>query len=196
MKQIERDLKPMERDLVAFFNALWYRDFPLAKERKTPASRAEWTTHIGICIRTIADLMGYFTHFEGGIKTDAVLKNNSGKPIANVEWEWYQPINEKVNEIQKLYETQKDIQMSVFIGYYDAEREKENIQKIKKIWKCNDKTLIAFLVKFHKAKWKLREFERLETWLFRGGKEPDKHRSQAALPWMLEGTRWEREIDS
>ncbi len=47
-----------------------------------------------------ADLMGYYTHFQSGMRTDAVIKNNVGEAIANVEWERKQPFKEDVNEIQ------------------------------------------------------------------------------------------------
>ncbi len=43
-------------------------------ETKTGAGYA---THIGICVRSAADLMGYFTHFEHGNRTDAIIKDNN-----------------------------------------------------------------------------------------------------------------------
>ena len=48
--------------------------------------------------------MGYFTHFEQGNRTDAVIKDNSQNDIAHIEWEWHQVFLENVNEIKKLYE--------------------------------------------------------------------------------------------
>ena len=71
-------MKRITRDFITLFNKLWYRDFPLSENHKSIGSRAEWTTHIGICVRSCADLMGYFTHFEQGNRTDAIIKNNIG----------------------------------------------------------------------------------------------------------------------
>jgi len=56
-------------------------------QRSTGARRIDWTIHIGIVVRTIADLMGLVTRFEYGGRTDAVLRSTEGDEIA-VEWEW------------------------------------------------------------------------------------------------------------
>jgi hypothetical protein len=73
------------QDFSTLFNVLWYRDFPLVHEVKESGRRAEWTTHIAICVRSAADLLGYFTHFEAGTRTDAVIKDAEGNAVANVE---------------------------------------------------------------------------------------------------------------
>lgn len=85
-------------DFVSIFNAFWYRDFPLSKDYKINATRAEWTIHLGVCTRSTADLLGYFTHFESGGRSDAVIKDNKDNVIANIEWEWSEPrFSETVN---------------------------------------------------------------------------------------------------
>lgn len=182
-------MKRLERDVVALFNALWYRDFPLSEGHRQVGSRAEWTTHIGICIRSISDLMGYFTHFEGGIRTDAVIKDNRGECIANVEWEWKQPFQESVNEIEKLYSCRDDAQVSIFIGYSRDNMHEQNMDRIAKLWPCSKKTLVVFLITYEYQGGR-RIFDTLDTYLFKGGKYR-RNRSQPALPWHVPGTRWE-----
>ena len=61
-------------DFVTIFSHMWYRDFPLQYSVREKAQRADWTTHIGITVRSTADLMALFTHFEGGGRTDALLR--------------------------------------------------------------------------------------------------------------------------
>ena len=108
-------MKRNARDFVTLFNRFWYRDFPLSEKHKRHGSRAEWTTHIGICARSSADLMGFFTHFEHGNRTDAVIKDNKQKDVAHIEWEWVQPSHENVDEVEKLYKTREAAEFSVFI---------------------------------------------------------------------------------
>ena len=189
-------MKRIERDIVALFNTLWYRDFPLSEVHKQTGDRAEWTTHIGICIRSISDLLGYFTHFEGGRRNDAVIKDNTGHAIANIEWEWTQPFNESVNEIGKLYSQRNEADISLFIGYSRNDKYEQNMKKIENLWLSDDKILVVFLITFrmerndNKRK-KVRVFEDLKTYEFKAGKHKNT-RTQPALPWMLSGTKWEK----
>ncbi len=44
-------------DFAALFQYFWNRDFPIS-ERATGARRIDWTIHIGVVVRSIADLMG------------------------------------------------------------------------------------------------------------------------------------------
>src|SRR5688500_336555 len=87
-------------DFATLFNAFWYKDFPLTKGYKAIGSRADWTIHIGIYMRSCADLMGFFTYFESGGRTDAIICNNEEMDIARIEWEWWEASSNKVNEIQ------------------------------------------------------------------------------------------------
>ena len=96
-------MKIITRDFISIFNAFWYRDFPLAKDFKEIGTRAEWTIHLGVCTRATSDLLGYFTYFESGGRTDAVIKDNNEETIANLEWEWKEPrFIAKVNEVSPL----------------------------------------------------------------------------------------------
>ena len=78
-------------DFATLFQYFWHRDFPL-DQKAIGARRADWTMHIGIVVRNIADLMGLVPRFEIGGKKDAVLRGWHGPEIAideiAVEWEW------------------------------------------------------------------------------------------------------------
>src|ERR1700720_2681382 len=84
----DRHARDYAADFATIFSHMWYRDFPLQPSLRDKAQRADWTTHIGITVRSTADLMGLFTRFESGGRTDAVLKENQGKSVAVCEWEW------------------------------------------------------------------------------------------------------------
>ena len=133
--------------------------------------------------------MGYFTHFEHGNRTDAIIKDNKKNNVAHIEWEWMQPLKRGVNEVSKLYEDRESAEFSVFISYSRTVDHKKNIAKIKRDWKKSDMPLIAILVTFDFYD-KYRHFLKLETYEFQKG-NVRKIRVQPALPWTLKGTRWE-----
>jgi hypothetical protein len=177
------------KDFVTLFNAFWYRDFPLSETHKVNGSRAEWTTHIGNCVRSCADLMGFFTYFESGIRTDAIIKDNSGNDIAHIEWEWKQPFKDEVNEVQKLFSKKEIAEFSVFFSYSRIDHHQENLNRIQEQWKNSTYPLLVFLVTYLQEK-NGRRFCLLETYHLQNG-QTKKIRSQAALPWEVKGTRWE-----
>ena len=72
-------------DFATLFQYFWYRDFPM-HQSATGARRSDWTIHIGLVVRSIADLMGLVTRFESGNRKDAVLRSGEGDEIA-IEWE-------------------------------------------------------------------------------------------------------------
>ncbi len=176
-------------DFVAIFNAFWYRDFPLSKDHKRFGTRAEWTIHIGICVRSCADLMGLFPYFESGGRTDAILKDNRQNEIAHIEWEWWEASSPKVNEIGKLFKQRTTAEFSVFISYSDQDALEKNLDSVQKQWGRSPEPLLIFLVTFEKDGRK-RMFKNLETYLVENGKRV-RIRVQPALPWQAMGTRWE-----
>jgi hypothetical protein len=183
------------KNFIPLFNAFWYRDFPLVMQHKTKGGRAEWTTHIGFCVRACADVLGYFTHFEQGNRTDAVVRDNRGRDIAHIEWEWEQPFRAKVNEIQKLYKYRRDAEVSIFISYSQISKHGDNIATIERQWRGAADKLIVFLITFERGReegWEVsgRLFNKLETYRMRDGRLK-KLRTQNALPWRSVGTRWE-----
>lgn len=183
-------MRRITRDFITLFNVLWYKDFPLAKQHKETGSRAEWTTHIGICARTAADLMGYFTYFEHGNRTDAVIKDNQGGVIANLEWEWKEPrFIEKVNEIRQLHDAREDCKFSVFVAYSDTRHYESNIKAIEDQWGDAPQPLTVIIILFDRQG-KKRVFRKMETHHLQNGVRK-KIRSQPALPWQACGKRWE-----
>ena len=174
-------------EFATLFNLLWYRDFPLARNVRERGRRAEWTTHIALCVRATADLQGYFTHFEAGTRTDAVVKDASGRPVANIEWEWTQPRAPGFNELAKLYRSRNTAAFSALITYSRDEHHEENLLLLRKHWKKAKQPLLAFFVRFNISKG--RQFGNLETYLVQGG-EVKLVREQPALPWEKIGSRW------
>ena len=85
-------------DFATLFQYCWYRDFPV--NSISTGAGADWTIHIGVVVRNVADLMGYVTRFEHGGRKDAVLRGTEGDEIA-VEWEWG---DVRGNELKKLKE--------------------------------------------------------------------------------------------
>jgi negative regulator of replication initiation len=181
-------MKRISRDFITLINTLWYRDFPLSENHKNTGTRAEWTTHIGICVRSASDLLGLFTHFEQGNRTDAVIRTNAGKDIFHIEWEWKQPINKTVNEIKKLKESRNQADVSVFFSYSNIEMHAQNLAAIARQWGKENYPLIIFLVTYEgkSTRW----FQEIQTYHLQNG-NMRKLRSQPALPWWVKGSRWE-----
>jgi len=180
-----------DRDFVTLYNALWYRDFPITPNRLDINRRALWTTHIASTVKQSADLLGLFTCFETGGKTDAVIEDATGRRWAKIEWKWYQPHTERVNEIDKLVSAVDEADTFIFIGYSRSDEpghSEMNIDKILNTWGDTEKPLIAFLVTFSRELGR-RRFETLQTHLIQRGKHRQL-REQPALPWEAPGTKW------
>jgi len=175
------------QDFATLFNVLWYRDFPLAYKVKEAGRRAEWTTHIAVCVRSAADLLGYFTHFEAGTRTDAVIKDATGQSIANVEWEWLQPSKSGFNEVEKLYAAKNSVKFSVLVTYSRDIHHDDNLRLLKKQWGKASELLLAFIVRYEFSRG--RNFGDLETYRIQNG-AVKRIRHQPALPWQRPDTRW------
>jgi hypothetical protein len=122
-------------------------------------------------------------------RTDAVIKDNKGRDVIHIEWEWFNPKNESVNEIQKLRSNSEDADLSVLITYSNLDHHEANLRAIEKQWGRNQHPLLVFLVTYNGST--KRHFEDLETYHVQNG-SMRKLRSQPALPWNNLGTRWER----
>lgn len=179
-----------ERDFISLFNALWYRDFPIIRGHEAKAGRATWTTHIASVVKTCADLMGFFTLFEQGNRTDAVIQKagNCKNNWAKVEWEWIQPFRPKFNEIEKLAGTVDEAEIFVLISYSAEDALQENIVEIENQWP-SDKHLIVFIITFVVQSDK-RCFRTLQTYRIKRG-QATKLREQYALPWNVPESRWQ-----
>jgi hypothetical protein len=134
-------VKRRDRDFIVLFNALWYRDFPVTPIRLDINRRALWTTHIASTVKQSADLLGLFTCFETGGKTDAVIEDANGNKWAKIEWEWIQAHADGVNEIDKLALSAEAAEASaetfIFIGYSrtdETDHAVKNLEKIAQRW--------------------------------------------------------------
>ena len=186
-------MKRREKDFVVLYNALWYQDFPVTPDHPDFGRRAVWTTHIASTVKQCADLMGLFTCFESGGRTDAVIQTADRRPWAKIEWEWDQPASPKVNEFGKLANDDADV--SIYIGYSrlqdgDKTTHEANLRAIDTAWKNVERPLLVFLTTFEK-RGQHRDFLRLETHIFSGG-EHNKLRQQEAYPWEVGGTKWQQ----
>lgn len=191
---------PIMDDFIVLFNYLWYRDFPGSENPKRETSPADLNAHTRICVRSCADLMGYFTFFEHGNRIDAVIKNNKDKIVTLVEWEW-RPITKvggnhqpdiTVNEVRKLFRERISAEFSVFISYSrEGKHKHKNLELIKSQWneEQNPHPLLVFLITYNYEK-HVRKLLELETYRFRNG-EYKLVRAKHALPWRVEGARWE-----
>ena len=203
-------------DFATLFQYFWYRDFPM-DQKSVGALRVDWTIHIGIVVRNIADLMGLVTRFERGGRKDAILRSTDGDEVA-IEWEWSDIrrwINASSNELQKLKDhkvwsavTGKErlLRYAVLVTYthsriHTPDREKLYNQVIEK-WEEIDTDsglfpakwpLLLILIEVEKSRLPMRrEFKNIQMSIFNKGEEVKcrELRSAPAFPWEVPGTRW------
>ena len=86
-------------DFATLFQYFWHRDFPI-DQIATGAKRTDWTIHIGVVVRNIADLMGLVTRFERRGRKDAVLRSTAGDEVA-IEWEWEGVWGDELDKLKK-----------------------------------------------------------------------------------------------
>lgn len=180
-------MKRIERDFITLFNCLWYQDFPVDADHGL-TNRAGWTIHIGVVIRQCAKLLGARAYFEQGGRTDAVLKYPDQTLLSNVEWEWVQSHNDKVNEIEKLLKGHERAAFTTFVSYSTKKNLPDAIEKASKLWATASTPLIFFVVTFESVG-RSRHFLEVQTHVFSRGKHK-KVRSQPALPWQINRARF------
>lgn len=178
-------------DFISLYNAFWYRDFPVVNGPVNFAKRADWTTHIATSIRQIASMMGLFSCFESGGRTDAELQHADRKVWAKLEWEWDEPRdhNPDTGEVQKLASASGKADVCVFIGYSQERYLEANLEQIRNSWSAIPKPLIVFLVTFEQyGEWRC--YRELHTYIVdSNGVQPV--RQQPALPWEVPNSRWQ-----
>jgi hypothetical protein len=179
-----------ERDFVCLFNALWYRDFPIISGHEDIAQRAMWTTHIASIVKQCADLLGFFTRFETGKRTDAVIQKPSSRERywAKAEWEWKQIVRDDVDEVKKLANSSQTADVFIFIGYSATDNLQKSLDRIGRTWKAKA-PLLVFLV-IYDVKSDRRIFRTIQTYRFTNGARR-KLREQQALPWQVPDSKWE-----
>lgn len=198
-------------DFAALFQYLWHRNFPMDL-RAVGAIRTDWTIHIGIVVRNIADLMGLYARFEAG-RTDAVLRNREADQIA-LEWEWSGGWDKELNDLKnpKKYnvwtkdDSMKSLQYAVLVTYVDTtdadtlETEKAKLhdvyKQVSEKWKDARWPLLLILITWKKPPktekyWTGRKFKNIHMSVIdhKSG-ERNLLRVAHALPWEVGGTRW------
>lgn len=182
-------------DFATLFQYFWHRDFPI-DAAAVGARRADWTIHIGLVVRQIADLMGFVARFESRGRKDAVLRSGDGEEIT-VEWEW-DAKGVCASEVRKLRSHEprrKDgapIRFAVLVTYCEPRDVSELRQTIEAAWVGVDWPLLLILVEAQKSKIfsTSRKFALLRMSLF-NGTESKELRSVPAFPWKIGASRWE-----
>ena len=182
-------------DFATLFQYFWHRDFPI-DQIATGAKRTDWTIHIGVVVRNIADLMGLVTRFERRGRKDAVLRSAGGDEIA-IEWEWGGVWG---NELDKLMQhnvwsrekgADKILKYAVLITYTHTPNIEKVYNYVIKKWEGALWPLLLILVDLEESK-KFssgKEFKNIQMSIFDG----EKHREirvAPAFPWEVSGTRW------
>jgi hypothetical protein len=186
------------RDFISIFNALWYDNFPVIPGHEDIGRAAIWTSHIGGIVKRCSDFKGWFTSFEKGNRTDAVIETIARDGVerstwANVEWEWKR-VSRPINELQKLRNAENEPKVSVFVGYSFESEIESFLNNTKNLWAGGPSPLLIFLIKFSwNSKIRTRKFVDISTFYFTPD-TPSKYRhlrSQPALPWEVPGTKWQ-----
>jgi hypothetical protein len=184
-------------DFATLFQYFWHRDFPI-DQIAVGAKRTDWTIHIGIAVRNIADLMGLVTRFERGGRKDAVLRSTEGDEIA-IEWEWGGVWG---NELEKLkhhnvWSKDKDserlLKYAVLITYTHTPNIEKVYNHVIEKWEGAPCPLLLILIDLEESKKFLKEFKHIQMSVFHKG-ERRELRSAPAFPWKVYGTRWASEL--
>ncbi|MBM4463586.1 MAG: hypothetical protein FJ012_09730 [Chloroflexi bacterium] len=182
-------------DFATLFQYFWYRDFPM-DQRSTGAIRTDWTIHIGIVVRSIADLMGLVTRFERGGRKDAVLRSTEGDEIA-IEWEWGGVWG---NELEKLRDhrvwslekgKERRLRYGVFITYTHTPNIEKVYSHVMNEWKGARWPLLLILIDLEESK-KFpmgKDFKNINMSIFDASAQR-RLRVAPAFPWNVECSRW------
>jgi len=185
-------------DFATLFQYLWQRDFPI-DQKAIGAHRADWTIHIGIVVRNVADILGLWPRFEHGSRKDAILRSTDGDEIA-VEWEWKETWHEELSKLKNhiVFSNDKNIirplKYGVLITYTLLKEIDITYKRIAEFWHTAHWPLLLILIEYEKYRRysSRRKFLNLHTSLF----EKNKHtifNTVPALPWDVTGTRWSSE---
>lgn len=177
-------------DFATLFSYTWYRDFPLSPLHREWGKRADWTIHLGVTFRRVSDLMGYFGHFESGGRTDLVIRDNNGLPVAFCEWEWHCPYEEQFNELDKLSNCCKEENpgICVLFTYCETKQLDQQVKDMSERWN-NSTPLLLIIMSFKKVKGG-RSFQKMLYYQLIHGKRSFL-REQVPTPWKRDGSRWQ-----
>ncbi len=187
-----------QEDFATLFQYFWYRDFPMDAKKATGAGRVDWTIHIGVVIRNIADLMGLVTRFEKGGRKDAILRSTAGDEVA-IEWEWGGVWGNELEKLKNHRVWSKDkerlLKYAVLVTYTHP----PNIQKVYNHvmgkWEGAQWPLLLILIDLIESKKYAmgKEFKNIQMSVFDKG-ERRELRSAPAFPWEVPETRWSYEL--
>lgn len=185
-------------DFATLFQYFWYRDFPMDAKKAIGAGRVDWTIHIGIVVRSVADLMGFVTRFERGGRKDAILRSTEGDEIA-VEWEWGGVW--RANELEKLKDHsvrpkgKERLKYAVLITYTHPPNIQKVYNHVMEKWEGAQWPLLLVLIDLIESKkYPMgKEFRNIQMSVFHKG-ERRELRSAPAFPWEVPETRWSYEL--
>lgn len=182
-------------DFATLFQYFWHRDFPI-DALSTGAKRTDWTIHIGVIVRNIADLMGLVTRFERGGRKDAVLRSAEGDEVA-IEWEWGGVWGNELDKLKhhnvwsKDKSTGKLLKYAVFITYTHTPNINKVYNHVAEKWKEVKYPLLLILIDLEESKRFSagKEFKYTHMSLFDSTGRSEL-RVAPAFPWNVESTRW------
>jgi len=182
-------------DFAALFQYFWNRDFPIG-ERAMGARRIDWTIHIGVVVRSIADLMGLIARFERGGRKDAVLRSGYGDEVA-VEWEWGGVWGNELDKLKhhkiwsKDKNTTRPLRFAVLITYTHTPYVMKVYDHVAQRWQDASWPLLLILIDVARSRMLSsgREFNNIQMSVFDPGGRREL-RSTPAVPWRIEGSRW------
>ncbi len=194
-------------DFATLFQYFWYRDFPI-DQISTGAKRADWTIHIGIVVRNVADLMGFVTRFERGGRKDAILRSTDGDEVA-IEWEWgvYGAMSYKKLKDHKVWSGVKDrerlLRYAVLVTYTHTPNIEIFYKHVIAKWEEGEGArwplllILIDLIEVPKSQFSMgKEFKNIQMSIFSKGEKVERTqlRSAPAFPWEVSGTRWSYEL--
>ena len=187
-------------DFATLFQYFWYRDFPMDAKKATGAGRVDWTIHIGVVVRNIADLMGLVTRFERGGRKDALLRSTEGDEVA-IEWEWGGVWGNELEKLKHHKVWSKDkgserlLKYAVLITYTHPPNIPKVYDHVMEEWKGARWPLLLILIDLEESKefGSHKEFKNIQMSVFHKGKRR-KLRVAPAFPWEVSGTRWSYEL--
>jgi len=177
-------------DFATLFQYFWHRDFPI-DQISTGAKRTDWTIHIGVVVRNVADLMGFVTRFESGGRTDAVLRSRDGDEFT-IEWEWGGVWGNELGKLKSPRKTwRKNPRCAVLITYTHTPNIDKVYKHVAETWEGVNWPLLLILIDVEESK-KFsahKEFKEMQISMFNNNQRK-KLRTTPAYPWKVPGTRW------
>ena len=185
----------ISEDSAILFQYFWHRDFPI-DQRATGARRTDWTIHIGVVVRSLADLMGLVTRFERGGRKDAVLRSTEGDEIA-VEWEWGGVWGNELEKLKhhKVWSSDKGIERLLKYAVLITYTHTPNIQKVynhvMNEWEGAPWPLLLILIDLEESNkfFSGEEFKNIQMPVFDSNGRRSL-RVAPAFPWNVESSRW------